>query len=149
MLVGVCVLDSFLFPASVFCFPTNARTYLSPPCTSSPRWHPGALAAMLSSRHGQEIPGEGKNGIDVEVSLLQSGRWKKKFKKMKGDSFSIKMVVKLWPNKEQCLLKDTRLDGDLPDSSLYLSLLLTSSGRGSVYSFHCSLVYCCTGTEKL
>lgn len=30
------------------------------------------------------------------------------------------MVVKLWPNKEQDLLKDMRLDGDLPACNSYL-----------------------------
>lgn len=30
------------------------------------------------------------------------------------------MVAKLWPNKEQELLKDTRSDGDLPAWNLYL-----------------------------
>lgn len=39
---------------------------------------------------------------------------------MKGDSVSIKMVAKLWPNKEQDLLKGTRLDGDLSACNLYL-----------------------------
>lgn len=49
---------------------------------------------------------------------MQSAGWKKIDKKLKG--VNIKMVVKLWPNKEQDLLKDMRLDGDLPACNSYL-----------------------------